>query len=163
MRELAVWLVVGARPNFVKAAPVWRALHAEPSLAVRIVHAGQHYDERLSSLFFRDLELPDPDFRLDVGSATHAEQTAEVTRRLGPLLLSERPAVVVVFESRRPDRDELVRIMERRRCTTRLREDGYEAWACPGDGAVSRESPRDAFASRRSRSSRLEVTMRTGT
>ena len=78
MSPLAVH-VTGARPNFPKAAPVIDAVarHTAP-VRQRLVHTGQHYDERLSEVFFRQLGLPEPDVNLGVGSGTHAEQTAAV-------------------------------------------------------------------------------------
>ncbi len=90
-------LVVGARPNFVKAAPVHRRAAASGSFALTLVHTGQHYDDRLSRDFFRDLEMPEPDLHLEVGSGTHAEQTALVMRRLEPVLAELEPAAVLVF------------------------------------------------------------------
>jgi UDP-N-acetylglucosamine 2-epimerase len=87
--------VVGARPQFVKAAPVSRQLrdrHREV-----LVHTGQHYDDAMSDVFFRDLGLPPPDRDLDVGSGSHATQTAEMLRRLEPVLLDERPDVVLLY------------------------------------------------------------------
>lgn len=89
--------VVGARPNFVKAAPVWKAVAKSEKLEGILVHTGQHYDAGLSDYFFRDLELPEPDLHLEVGSGTHAQQTAEVMRRIEPVLESESPDGVVVF------------------------------------------------------------------
>jgi UDP-N-acetylglucosamine 2-epimerase (non-hydrolysing) len=89
--------VVGARPNFMKIAPVIRAMRgATPPLPVRLVHTGQHYDPELNSQFFRALEIPDPDVNLEVGSASHAVQTAEIMRRIEPVLDRERPAAVLV-------------------------------------------------------------------
>ncbi len=95
--------VTGARPNFPKAAPVIRAVAelaaaraGEPVLQ-RLVHTGQHYDEKLSEVFFRQLGLPEPDVNLGVGSGSHAEQTAAVMVGLERLFLQERPAVVVVY------------------------------------------------------------------
>ena len=72
-----VFHVVGARPNFMKVAPVMRALAAR-GVEQRLVHTGQHYDARMSDVFFEDLSLPAPDFHLGVGSGSHAEQTAKV-------------------------------------------------------------------------------------
>src|ERR1700694_3311416 len=69
--------VVGARPNFMKVAPAMRALAAR-GVSQRLVHTGQHYDARMSDVFFEDLALPEPDFHLGVGSGSHAEQTAKV-------------------------------------------------------------------------------------
>ncbi|HLZ44685.1 MAG TPA: UDP-N-acetylglucosamine 2-epimerase (non-hydrolyzing) [Gemmatimonadales bacterium] len=88
--------VVGARPNFMKLAPVARALAARGARHV-IVHTGQHYDPGMSDAFFRDLRLPTPDHALDVGSASHARQTAMIMERIEPVLLAERPDVVLVY------------------------------------------------------------------
>lgn len=88
--------VVGARPNFPKLAPVYRA-SAAAGLRQTVVHTGQHYDEALSSGFFRDLEIPAPDVSLDVGSASHAAQTARIMERLEPVLEQLRPDWVVLY------------------------------------------------------------------
>jgi len=98
MRPLEIVLVAGARPNFMKIAPIYWALreHAADHVAVTIVHTGQHYDARMSDDFFRDLRLPEPDVNLGVGSASHAEQTARVMTGFERVLLERRPDVVVV-------------------------------------------------------------------
>src|SRR5688500_17624198 len=88
--------VVGARPNFPKLAPVHRAGRLA-GLAQVVVHTGQHYDDALSSAFFRDLGLAPPEINLAVGSATHAVQTARIMERIEPVLLKERPDWVVVY------------------------------------------------------------------
>jgi len=89
--------VVGARPNFVKIAPLIRAMRgASPPLPVRLVHTGQHYDPQLNSQFFEALGIPDPDTNLDVGSGSHAVQTAEIMRRFEPIVEHEQPAAVLV-------------------------------------------------------------------
>ena len=88
--------VVGARPNFPKLAPVHRAASAA-GLLQRIVHTGQHYQHELSGGFFRELDIPAPDINLEVGSGTHAQQTARVMERLEPVILEERPDWVVVY------------------------------------------------------------------
>ena len=89
--------VVGARPNFMKMAPILRALAAhEPPLPALLVHTGQHYDQDMSDRLFEDLGLPRPDINLDVGSATHAVQTAEVMRRFEPALDKYQPSCVIV-------------------------------------------------------------------
>lgn len=88
--------VTGARPNFPKAAPVIEAL-GKLGADQRLVHTGQHYDDEMSAVFFRQLGLPEPDVNLDVGSGSHAHQTAAIMTRLEDLLLEERPALVVVY------------------------------------------------------------------
>ena len=90
-----VCLVAGARPNFMKVAPVARALAARGAAAA-VVHTGQHYDERMSEAFFRELEIPPPVANLGVGSGSAVAQTAEILRRLEPVLLDLRPDWVVV-------------------------------------------------------------------
>lgn len=92
-----VLCVVGARPNFMKMAPILRALAAhEPPIPMLLVHTGQHYDEQMSDQLFRDLKLPRPDINLEVGSGSHAVQTAEVMRRFEPLLDEHHPSCVIV-------------------------------------------------------------------
>jgi UDP-N-acetylglucosamine 2-epimerase (non-hydrolysing) len=89
--------IVGARPNLMKIAPIIRAIRAAtPPLPVRLVHTGQHYDAELSDQFFRALGIPAPDVNLEVGSGSHAVQTAEVMRRFEPVLERERPSAVLV-------------------------------------------------------------------
>jgi UDP-N-acetylglucosamine 2-epimerase (non-hydrolysing) len=88
--------VVGARPNFVKAAPVIRAL-AAAGVAQRVVHTGQHYDEALSGIFFAELELPAPDLNLGVGSGSHARQTAALLVALEEAFEALRPALVIDY------------------------------------------------------------------
>ncbi|MFE9773376.1 non-hydrolyzing UDP-N-acetylglucosamine 2-epimerase [Streptomyces sp. NPDC005931] len=88
--------VVGTRPNFVKAAPVVAALRTSGCEQV-LVHTGQHYDERMSAVFFRELGLPEPDVDLGVGSGSHARQTADLVVALEPELTARAPAVVVVY------------------------------------------------------------------
>jgi UDP-N-acetylglucosamine 2-epimerase (non-hydrolysing) len=92
-----VLCVVGARPNFMKMAPILRAFAAHtPPLPALLVHTGQHYDRDMSDRLFEDLRLPRPDINLEVGSASHAVQTAEVMRRFEPVLDERRPSVVLV-------------------------------------------------------------------
>jgi UDP-N-acetylglucosamine 2-epimerase (non-hydrolysing) len=88
--------ITGARPNFPKAAPVIRAL-AEREVEQRLVHTGQHYDDKLSEIFFRELDLPWPDVNLGVGSGSHAGQTAAVMIALEDQFSADRPAMVVVY------------------------------------------------------------------
>lgn len=91
----AVLVVVGARPNFVKVAPIVNALEGT-DLAVRLLHTGQHYDPALSDVFFNELGLPEPDVTLGVGSGTHAEQTARVLVGVERYLLDNPVAAVLV-------------------------------------------------------------------
>lgn len=94
---LKVINVVGARPNFMKAAPVVEQMKRRtPQFAPLLVHTGQHYDRDMSEAFFRDLGLPEPDVYLNVGSGTHAWQTANVMASFEPVLIRERPDWVLV-------------------------------------------------------------------
>jgi UDP-N-acetylglucosamine 2-epimerase (non-hydrolysing) len=96
-RQRPVMCVVGARPNFMKMAPILRALAAHrPPLPSMLVHTGQHYDQGMSHQLFEDLGLPTPDLNLEVGSGSHAVQTAEVMRRFEPALDDYKPACVLV-------------------------------------------------------------------
>jgi UDP-N-acetylglucosamine 2-epimerase (non-hydrolysing) len=88
--------VVGARPNFMKIAPLMWEIGQRTGIDARLVHTGQHYDERMSRLFFDELRIPRPDYNLEVGSASHAVQTAEVMKRFEPVVLEEKPDAVVV-------------------------------------------------------------------
>ena len=92
-----VMLVAGARPNFIKVAPVLRALAARGTFRISLVHTGQHYDDAMSGAFFKLLDLPEPDENLNVGSASHAVQTARIMERFEPLLEERRPDCIVVF------------------------------------------------------------------
>ena len=89
--------VVGARPNFMKAAPVARALRRHDGWAHHIVHTGQHYDPAMSGDFFHELELPPPLENLEVGSGSHAQQTASIMQRLEPVYARTRPELVIVY------------------------------------------------------------------
>lgn len=89
--------VVGARPNFIKAAPVLRALATHSGVRQTLIHTGQHYDTAMSQVFFSQLEMPEPDSDLGVGSGTHAHQTAGVMLALEPILRDRRPDLVLVY------------------------------------------------------------------
>lgn len=89
-------LVAGARPNFMKIAPLMRAFEAHPVIDAVLVHTGQHYDERMSELFFRELDIPEPDINLGVGSASHAVQTARIMERFEGVCLDMKPDMVMV-------------------------------------------------------------------
>ena len=92
-----ILLVAAARPNFMKIAPLWRALAARPdTFEPVLVHTGQHYDHNMSDVFFADLGLPRPQVHLEVGSGTHAEQTAGVMLKFEAVCRDQAPACVVV-------------------------------------------------------------------
>jgi UDP-N-acetylglucosamine 2-epimerase (non-hydrolysing) len=88
--------VVGARPNFMKIAPIVEELRNFHNIEHCLVHSGQHYDELLSGSFFADLNLPKPDVNLQAGSSSHAVQTAEIMKRIEPVLLDYKPQMVLV-------------------------------------------------------------------
>lgn len=94
----SILCVVGARPNFMKIAPVIRAMNSASSrtISIRLLHTGQHYDQQMNSQYFESLGIPDPDINLEVGSASHAVQTAEIMRRFEPVVDRERPTAVLV-------------------------------------------------------------------
>lgn len=95
-RKLA--LIVGARPNFMKAAPLMRELHRFPDrFETLLIHTGQHYDHKLSQLFFEELGMARPDIYLGVGSGSHAEQTAKIMVELERVFIEQKPGMVVVF------------------------------------------------------------------
>jgi len=93
---MTVLHVVGARPNFMKAAPVYRAL-AKAGFNQVLVHTGQHYDALMSDVFFQTLEIPAPDESLNVGSGSHAQQTAAIMSKFEPVVLERKPDVVLVY------------------------------------------------------------------
>jgi UDP-N-acetylglucosamine 2-epimerase (non-hydrolysing) len=95
-RRAEIACVVGARPNFMKMAPVFDALRAYPHVHPRLIHTGQHYDAAMSRVFFDELGLPEPDVNLEVGSASHAIQTARILEKFDALLEESPPDVVVV-------------------------------------------------------------------
>ena len=103
--NIAIWpgdlgpviCVVGARPNFMKIAPILRAFAANtPAIPTLLVHTGQHYDREMNDKLFEDLRLPHPDINLEVGSGSHAVQTAEVMRRFEPVIDHHQPSCVLV-------------------------------------------------------------------
>jgi UDP-N-acetylglucosamine 2-epimerase (non-hydrolysing) len=96
MSSISVFLVGGARPNFMKVAAVYRAMAASPEFCVTLVHTGQHYDEGLSDVFFKDLDLPQPDIRLEVGSESHGVQTARILERFEKAVVEGEPDLVIV-------------------------------------------------------------------
>jgi UDP-N-acetylglucosamine 2-epimerase (non-hydrolysing) len=94
---LKVFLVAGARPNFMKIAPVYRAALKHRDVDCKIVHTGQHYDYEMSEAFFEDLEIPEPDFFLNAGSGSHAGQTAKIMVGFEKLCEEEKPDLVIVM------------------------------------------------------------------
>jgi UDP-N-acetylglucosamine 2-epimerase (non-hydrolysing) len=90
-------LVAGARPNFMKIAPVARALAAAGRVPFRVVHTGQHYDKSMTDVFFEELQIPPPEVHLEVGSGPHGAQTARILERYEARILEERPSATVVF------------------------------------------------------------------
>src|SRR5262249_38289115 len=107
---MKILTIVGARPNFMKAAPIIAAIEAynrdlietaknpESGRGLQhvLVHTGQHYDEIMSGSFFSDLNLPKPDVHMGVGSSSHAVQTAEIMKKFEEIVLNEKPDVVIV-------------------------------------------------------------------
>lgn len=93
---MRVILVAGARPNFVKIAPLMVECRRHANIEHLLVHTGQHYDEKMSDLFFHQLGISEPDINLDVGSGSHAKQTADIMKAFEPVLLEYKPDVVVV-------------------------------------------------------------------
>jgi UDP-N-acetylglucosamine 2-epimerase (non-hydrolysing) len=89
--------IVGARPNFMKVAPVLSALQGRKNVKQTLVHTGQHYDVNMSDVFFQQLGIPAPDVNLAVGSGSHAQQTAEIMMRFEPVVIERRPDVVLVY------------------------------------------------------------------
>jgi UDP-N-acetylglucosamine 2-epimerase (non-hydrolysing) len=89
-------MIAGARPNFMKIAPLMAAFTNDRDFETVLIHTGQHYDQNMSESFFRDLRIPAPHYRLEVGSGSHAQQTAGIMQRIEPVLIQERIAGVVV-------------------------------------------------------------------
>jgi UDP-N-acetylglucosamine 2-epimerase (non-hydrolysing) len=92
-----VFHIVGARPNFMKVAPVLSALSEHKNVAQTLVHTGQHYDVSMSDVFFQQLGIPSPDINLGVGSGSHAKQTAEIMTRFEPVVIERKPDLVLVY------------------------------------------------------------------
>ena len=92
---MKLFIVAGTRPNFIKVAPIIRALNKR-SIKFTLVHTGQHYDYEMSSVFFKDLDIPNPDIHLGIGSGTHAEQTGRIMIEFEKVLISANPNLVLV-------------------------------------------------------------------
>lgn len=97
IRKMHILHVVGARPNFMKVAPVFRALAGRTNVHQTIVHTGQHYDANMSDVFFQELGIPAPDVNLQVGSGSHAQQTAAIISRFESVVFEKKPDVVLVY------------------------------------------------------------------
>ena len=91
-----IYLVAGARPNFMKIAPIVRALQNQSALTFKIIHTGQHYDREMNDVFFEELGIPQPDIFMGAGGGSHAEQTAKIMVAFEQLCMAERPAAVLV-------------------------------------------------------------------
>ena len=91
-----IYLVAGARPNFMKIAPIVRALQAQDALSFKIIHTGQHYDRDMNEVFFEELGIPQPDIFMGAGGGSHGEQTAKIMIAFEQLCIAERPAAVLV-------------------------------------------------------------------
>jgi UDP-N-acetylglucosamine 2-epimerase (non-hydrolysing) len=95
-QHIKILNIVGARPNLPKIAPLMREMQRHPDIEPILVHTGQHYDEKLSDIFFRQMGIPAPHVNLEVGSGSHAAQTAEILKRIEPVLLDHKPDLVLV-------------------------------------------------------------------
>lgn len=90
-------LIVGARPNFIKAFPVYRALERTNNFVLRLINTGQHYDENMASIFFKQLKMKEPDLNLEIGSGLHGEQTGKILTEIEKVFIDEKPDLVMVF------------------------------------------------------------------
>jgi len=94
---MIVTLVLGARPQIIKSAPFIHLAGKDKQILLDIIHTGQHYDYEMTKIFFQELRLPDPIANLNVGSGTHAQQTAKIMTRLERLLQKQKPDLVIVL------------------------------------------------------------------
>lgn len=132
-----VLVVAGARPNFMKVAPILAELRRRGH-RTSLVHTGQHYDPSMSNAFFEDLSMPAPDFHLEVGSGSHAEQTARVMERLDPVLAAVDPDWVVVVGDVNSTMAAAI-VTAKRRATSSVRLAHVEAGLRSGDWAMPEE------------------------
>ena len=99
MRELSCWKtiihIIGARPNFIKAAPVITEMRKISNTKNLVLHTGQHYDNNMSDIFFDELEIPKPDYNLNVGSNSHAIQTAEIMKGCEQFFIENNPNLII--------------------------------------------------------------------
>jgi len=96
MKKATVALILGARPQIIKSAPLIRLFTADEQLRLSVIHTGQHYDYEMTKVFFDEFSLPEPAANLEVGSGSHAQQTAKIISRLEPVLLEQKPELVLV-------------------------------------------------------------------
>ena len=89
-------VIAGARPNFMKVAPLLKILATDKSFSTCLVHTGQHFDDVMSGRFFRELNIPEPQFHLGAGGGSHSQQTAEIMKRLEPVVEQQKPQGMVV-------------------------------------------------------------------
>src|ERR1051325_10158714 len=89
-------IVAGARPNFMKIAPLMSALKRQRKFSYKLIYTGQHYDFKMSNVFFQDLDISNPDIHLEIGSGTHAQQTAKIMMAFESIVESEDPSLVIV-------------------------------------------------------------------
>lgn len=94
---LKVLTIVGARPQFIKAAVVSRLMRQNKNISEKIIHTGQHYDSNLSNIFFEELEIPMPDYNLGIGSGNHGYQTGQMIEKIEPLIMAIKPDLVLVY------------------------------------------------------------------
>ena len=88
--------VVGARPNFMKLAPLYKEI-AKSIHSQKVIHTGQHYDALMSDIFFEQLQIPSPDYHLGIGSGSHTEQTANTMLAIEQVLLKDKPDIMIVY------------------------------------------------------------------
>ena len=94
---MKITTIIGARPQFIKAAAVSRLLGTAPDIEETLIHTGQHYDENMSDIFFEELEIPRPNFHLGIGSGPQGEQTGRMLTAIEKVLLQSRPDAVLVY------------------------------------------------------------------
>jgi UDP-N-acetylglucosamine 2-epimerase (non-hydrolysing) len=94
--KIKILCIVGARPNFIKIAPLIEELNKLNRFSYKLIHTGQHYDFEMSQVFFQELKIPKPDYNLGIGSGSHAWQTAKIMEKLEPIILKEKPNLVIV-------------------------------------------------------------------
>ena len=94
--KIKVMNVVGARPNFMKIAPIISEMNKHTEFELKLLHTGQHYDDEMSRFFFEDLRIPEPDIYLGIGSGNHGEQTGKIMIEFEKVLIAEKPDLVLV-------------------------------------------------------------------